>query len=293
MFSETSIAPELIAKVKKIQLKTKRKLSADLMGQYRSAFKGTGLTFSELREYQPGDDSKHIHWKATARSTKTYVKSYEEERSLNILLVLDVSTSTNFGTEKSKHEAAIEFAALIAYLALAQKDSIGLCTFTDKIENYFPPKQSRHLVQQIIKYLLAPKTFSPKTNISTTLKHLNEIKIKNFIIFVISDFISPDYQDALSVLAVKNDIVLVKLVDMLDYILPKAGIVIFQDPESGHQLEIDTSNKKSLEYLLSMEKDSNELWKKSCRKIGVDYIFLNKDPLTPLIELMNKRTRRS
>lgn len=284
--------PKLLTEIKKIELRSKRTINADLMGQYRSAFRGSGLIFSDLREYQPGDDVKNIHWKASARTGKVYVKSYEEDRLLNIIVAIDVSRSTDFGQKRSKHRAAIEFAALLTCLALAHQDAIGLCTFSDNVEEFFPPKRARTQVHRILRRLLEPQELKPATNIAKALRHLSETQKKPSVIFVISDFLSKPYDQELLMLSLKHDVILVMLEDNMDSKLPKAGLVEFEDAENGDRIIIDTNDKTALRQLEEIQKSHIQAWKDCCLRAQTDYMRLADNPLVPFVQLMNQRAQR-
>jgi len=284
--------PALLTEIRRIELRTKRTISADMMGQYRSAFRGTGLIFSDLREYEPGDDVKNIHWKATARSGKVYVKSYEEDRQLNIIVALDVSSSTNFGAKRSKHRAALEFAALVSLLAKANQDAIGLCTFSGQVEEFLPPRRARSQLHRILKKLLDPRELTPSTNVAKALKYLKENQKRSSVIFVVSDFISPPFQQELTTLTLKHDVIMVMLQDQLDYSLPTAGLVEFEDAESGARIVIDTSNGSAKKQLEDMHRARIDAWKEQCTSAGADHLVIKDNSLRPLMQLMNERAGR-
>ena len=286
------IDPGMMAEVRRIELRTRRSIDADLMGQYRSSFRGSGLVFSDLREYTAGDDVKHIHWKASARSGKVYIKSYEEDRQLNIILALDVSRSTDFGTEKSKHRKALEFCALIALLANVHQDAIGLCTFSDQVEEFIAPKRAKSQIHRLILSLLSKRDLKPSTNISNTLRFLHERQKRSSIIFIVSDFISPDYQQELTMLSLHHDVVLVMLEDRLDRQLPNAGLIEFVDAESGEKVLIDSSNSKAVNQLINLQDQYVNSWQEMCTKTGVDYMRISDNAIRPLVQLMNRRTAR-
>lgn len=286
------IDPLISSELRRIELRTKRALSSDLMGQYRSAFRGSGLVFSDLREYQNGDDIKHIHWKVTARSGKTYVKSYEEERTLRILIALDISNSTNFGAIKSKHKAALEFSVIIALLAKMGGDAVGLLTFSDKIEDYTPPSRNRSQVHNIIRQLHTPKSLAPKTDLNPALNYILERERRSSIIFIISDFISPSYEESLKRLSIKHDVICVMLDNLFDQQLPSAGIVEFVDGESDKRVLIDTSQKNFSEILEKLHHRKLKAWEERCHNVGADTMKIRDKPIQPLISLMHRRASR-
>jgi uncharacterized protein (DUF58 family) len=281
-----------MAELRRIELRTRRSIDADLMGQYRSAFRGTGLVFSDIRQYQPGDDVKHIHWKVTARSPNVYVKSYEEDRQLNIILALDISRSTQFGADKSKHQKALEFSALVALLAKSNQDAIGLCLFSDDVEEFLPARKNRSQIQRILLELMRPRELKPATNIAAAINHLNKYQRRTSIVFLISDFISPSYELELKNLSVRHDVVCVMLEDKLDVTLPQAGLVEFTDAENGQRVLLDTSSLQVRQKLNEMHNTRIEKWKGICKTAGADCIRISENSLRPLTQLMHQRAER-
>lgn len=213
----------------------RRGVRGELLGQYRSAFRGSGLVFSDLREYQPGDDVKHIHWKVTARSGHVFVKSYEEERQLTLIVALDSSNSTLCGEHTSTFKKALEFSALIALLGEDNKDKVGLCVFSNKIERFIPPAHSRGQLQRIIATLIDPPRGEKQTDIRVPLAFLRQQIRRPAILFLVSDFYSPPYERELQTVARRHDVVCVLLDDTVEKAFPNAGIVEFADAETGER----------------------------------------------------------
>ncbi len=289
---ESLISPSNLAELKRLELRSRRTVDTHLSGQYKSAFRGTGLVFSDLREYTPGDDVKHIHWKITARSGKVYIKSYEEDRELNIVIALDVSSSTIAGSMKSKHQRGLEFCAILAMLAKLNMDSLGLCLFSDKVEQFLPVSKSRMQFKRVLLELLQERKLTPDTDLASSIDFLNKNLRKTSVVFLISDFFSTAYIDQLRMLSLKHDVVSVMLEDRLDYDLPSAGLVEFQDPESGEFILLDSSNKKTRKMLsLAHEKRIKE-WEELCKKANCDYIRINQNPISSLHKLIAKRNLR-
>lgn len=289
---ESLLPPKSLAEIKRIELRTKRTLTTPLIGQYRSAFRGTGLIFNELREYMPGDDVKHIHWKVTARSGKVYVKSYEEDRELNIMLALDISRSTIAGTGRSKHQKGLEFCALISMLAKVNHDSLGLCLFSDTIYTLLPVSRSRTQLKRILRELLLERELPQATDLQNVVRDLSQKLKRSSIIFLISDFFSPITADDLRLLSGKHDVICVMLDDTLYEELPYAGLVEFVDAESGETILIDTSNKRARAALAAANSARHASCQDICTAAGADFMSIDQSPLQPLINLMTKRNQR-
>lgn len=241
---------ELLKKVRRIEIKT-RGLSANIFaGQYHSAFKGRGMAFSEVREYQYGDDIRDIDWNVTARYNKPYIKVFEEERELTVMLLVDVSASESFGTHTSiKRDIVTELAATLAFSAIQNNDKIGVIFFSDKIEKFIPPKKGRKHILYIIRELLGFEGESPKTDINMALKFLTSAIKKRCTTFMISDFIdSGNYDNALTIANRKHDLVALQVYDKLESELPNIGLMKIADAESGHEQWIDTSSTQVRKY---------------------------------------------
>lgn len=237
---------ELLKKVRRIEIKT-RGLSRNIFaGQYHSAFKGRGMAFSEVREYQYGDDIRDIDWNVTARYNKPYIKVFEEERELTVMLLVDVSGSQTFGTQNAlKRDIVTEIAATLAFSAIQNNDKIGVIFFSDKIEKFIPPKKGRKHILYIIRELITFTPESSKTNMSMALRYLTNVIKKRCTTFLISDFIDTgNYQSALTIANRKHDIVALQIYDHLETELPKVGLMKILDAETGNEQWIDTSSRK-------------------------------------------------
>lgn len=237
---------ELLKKVRRIEIKT-RGLSRNIFaGQYHSAFKGRGMAFSEVREYQYGDDIRDIDWNVTARYNKPYIKVFEEERELTVMLLVDVSGSQTFGTQNAlKRDIVTEIAATLAFSAIQNNDKIGVIFFSDKIEKFIPPKKGRKHILYIIRELITFTPESSKTNMSMALRYLTNVIKKRCTTFLISDFIDTgNYQSALTIANRKHDIVALQIYDHLETELPKVGLMKILDAETGNEEWIDTSSRK-------------------------------------------------
>ena len=267
---------ELLKKVRKIEIKT-RKLSNNIFGgEYHSAFKGRGMTFSEVRKYQYGDDVRTIDWNVTARYRDPYVKVFEEERELTLMLLVDISGSSNFGTRtKLKNEILTEIAATLAFSALNNNDKVGLVLFSNKIELFIAPKKGKIHVLRIIRELLNYESTSLKTNISKALEFLSLVQKKKAIIFILSDFIDSDYSKSVQLLSKKHDLTGVRIFDLFEKELQKSGLLFVNDAETGRKLWINSSSKKVREsYNLSFRKNA-DYFKKTFSKNGAGAIALS------------------
>ena len=286
------VPPSLVAEVRRIELKTRRSMNAETLGAYRSAFRGSGLTFADLRAYAPGDEIKNIHWKATARTGKVQVKTFEEERQLSIIVAVDTSPSTLFGKDRRNLHKGVQFAALMALLARSSGDAFGLCLFGDTVTSYTPPARRRSQVQQALLTLLSVRPSTGGTAIGAALRHIHERQRRPAVVFVVSDFVAPPFSDDLGLLALRHDVVCVALRDELDHTLPNAGLVLFKDPESGRSAVIDTSSPKVRRALTRAEETRRETLRRDCRRLGASLIEIDEDPLSPLRALMEKRATR-
>lgn len=237
---------ELIKKVRKIEIKT-RGLSNDIFaGKYHSAFKGRGMSFSEVRDYRIGDDIRDIDWNVTARSNKPHVKVYEEERELTMMLLIDVSASGDFGTQgRFKRELATEISAVLSFSAAKNNDKIGVIFFSDRIEKYIPPKKGRQHVLRIISDILDFEPQGTGTDIGGALKFFANVIKKRCTAFLISDMISEEnFDDSMKIAAGKHDLVALRLYDLRDGVMPNVGIVEFRDLESGKKVWVDTASQR-------------------------------------------------
>ncbi|ALM21160.1 hypothetical protein AAT17_07935 [Nonlabens sp. MIC269] len=237
---------ELLKKVRKIEIKTRRLSDAVFGGEYHSAFKGRGMTFSEVRQYQFGDDVRNIDWNVTARYNEPYIKVFEEERELTLMLVVDVSSSTLFGTQNQiKKEIITELCATLAFSALQNNDKVGLLLFSDQVELFVPPKKGKSHILRIIRELLEFKPEHKKTDVSGALKYMAGVLKKKAIVFVLSDFMSDDYMKTLQIIGRKHDVTGVRIYDKHEQELPKIGLVQFKDLETGKNLFINTNSSKT------------------------------------------------
>ena len=282
----------IITDVRRLEFRTRRILNADLIGQYRSAFRGSGLVYSDLREYQAGDEVRNIHWKASARTGKVFVKSYDEDRLLNIMLVIDISRSTLYGAPQSRHLRAFEFAALTAMLAQKNEDAVGLCLFSDGIEEFMRPKRSRTQIQRVILSLMEHRELRPSSDMSGAIDYLNRHIKRRGVVFLVSDFFCPPFESQLRKLAYRHDVIGVLLEDPVEKSLPEAGIVEFADAETGELRLFDTASPLARENLRQQQLQHRRKVAETCAAAQADFMSLTEDPLRPLVDLMRRRARR-
>ena len=259
---------ELLKKVRKIEIKTKRLSDHIFGGEYQSTFKGRGMAFSEVRQYQFGDDVRAIDWNVTARYNDTFIKVFEEERELTMMLIIDISGSNFFGSDSLfKNEYVTELAATLAFSATKNNDKVGLILFTDNVELYIPPKKGKSHVLRIIRELLEFKSKSKKTDINIPLKFVSNILKNRSIAFIISDFISKDYSNSLKIFSSKHDVTGIRIYDKTEEIIPNLGVVDITDNESGAKLTVNTGSKnvrkKYSEYYNSKRNEFIDFFKKS------------------------------
>ena len=235
---------EILKKVRKIEIKTKRLSKHIFSGEYHSAFKGRGMSFSEVRAYHYGDDVRNIDWNVTARTNEAHVKVYEEERELTVMLLIDVSKSSFFGTSQQfKNEYITELAAVISFSAINNNDKVGAILFTDQVEMYIPPKKGRQHILRIIRELIYHEPKSNGTNLKEPLQYLNNIIKKKSIAFILSDFITDSYEESLRIAAKKHDIIGLHVYDRYEKTIPDVGLIDVVDAETGQKKVIDTSSK--------------------------------------------------
>ena len=286
-------ASEIIKKVRKIEIKT-RSLSQNIFaGQYHSAFKGRGMAFSEVREYQYGDDVRDIDWNVTARFHHPYVKVFEEERELTVMLLVDVSGSLNFGTvHQTKREMVTEIAATMAFSAIQNNDKIGVIFFSDHIEKYIPPKKGRHHILYIIRELLDFKPKSVRTDIGMAVSYLTRMMKRRATVFLLSDFYTQeDFSKAVQIANSKHDMIAVQVYDPRAKALPNIGLMKVKDAETGHEMIIDTGSAKlrqaHTQYWLERQATLRELFSKS--KVDWTSVATNEDFTKALMLLFKKR----
>jgi uncharacterized protein (DUF58 family) len=283
---------DLLKKVRKIEIKARGLTRHIFAGEYHSAFKGRGIAFSEVREYQYGDDIRNIDWNVTARFNHPYIKVFEEERELTVMLLIDLSGSGSFGTAVNfKKDVMTEVAAVLSFSAIFNNDKIGVIFFSDKIEKFIPPQKGRKHILRIIRELLDFKPESRKTNLDVPLRFLTNAIKKRCTAFILSDFIAPDFEEALRIASNKHDIAAVKVYDPLETSIPDIGLIKVSDSETGNEKWIDTSSRISRNAYNQWWKDHVGNISNVFKKCGVDsaWISTEEDYVKPLINLFERR----
>ena len=292
---EEDISIELMQKIRAIQIKTSHMVTELMAGEYVSAFKGRGMEFNAVREYTPGDDVRLIDWNVTARMDQPFIKEYIEERELNVMLMVDVSSSGEFGsTEKFKNEISAEVASILAFSAIRNNDKIGLIVFSNKIEYYIPPKKGKAHVWNIIRTILNYQPEGRLTDLNIPLEYLLKIQKRKCIAFLISDFQATNYETNVKLARQKHDLVAISISDPRERNLPKIGLINLRDSESGETLLIDTDNREMTKLLTSYEREKRGKFKKLFRSIGVDTIEIDTDGslVEPIIRYFKIREKR-
>lgn len=270
---------DILKKVRRIEIKTKGLSSHIFSGEYHSAFKGRGMSFSEVREYSPGDDVRTIDWNVTARFRTPFVKVFEEERELTVMLLVDISNSSLFGTTgQTKRDLITEICAVISFSATTNNDKVGVIFFSDKVDKYIPPKKGKSHILRIIRELI---TIQPKqqslTDVGECLRFFNNASKKRTIAFLLSDFISKPYSDPLKLTARRHDLVGIHVYDKADKELPDAGLIQVQDSETGAIKWMDTSDKNLRKYYTALFLDHQKYCVSTFRKCGAELISIKTD----------------
>lgn len=283
---------ELLKKVRQIEIKARRNSDHMLSGEYHSSFKGRGMTFSEVRLYQYGDDVRAIDWNVTAKLNETYIKVFEEERELTLMLVVDISGSTHFGSQGVfKREMAAEICASLAFSALANNDKVGILLFADGPEQYIPPRKGKKHLLRIIREILEFQPKSNKTNISSTLEHFLNIQRKKAIVFMVSDFVANDYLDVLKVALRKHEMIGVRLYDPSEEHIPNLGMLQVFDPEKNEYTWINTSRARVRKAFTIMQLEYAQYFREGFSKYGGGAIDIDiRQPyLKKLIQYFKRR----
>lgn len=286
---------EIFKKVRKIEIKTRGLSNQIFSGQYHSVFKGRGMAFSEVREYQYGDDIRNIDWNVTARFNHPYIKIFDEERELTVMLLIDVSGSNEFGTQKLlKEEMITEIAAVLAFSAIQNNDKVGVIFFSNKIEKFIPPKKGTSHILRIIRELIDFKPENRETNIAEALRYLTNVIKKRCTAFVLSDFIDKNFDDAIRIANKKHDLIAVRIYDKRETEIPNVGLIQVKNAETGKIMWVDTADQRVRRNFMNwaMEKDKylTEIFSRS----GVDVakIRTDQDYVKPLISMFKKREAR-
>ncbi len=289
-------AKEIFKKVRKIEIKTRGLSNHIFAGQYHSSFKGRGMAFSEVREYNYGDDVRNIDWNVTARFNKPFVKVFEEEREMTVVLLIDVSASHEFGTLQSfKQDVITEIAAVLSFSAIKNNDKVGVIFFSDKIEKFIPPKKGSTHILRIIRELVDFQAESKGTDIAGALKFLTNAIKKRCTAFVISDFKSPAFMDALKIATSKHDVMAVRIFDQRESEMPNVGLIQMVDAETGETRWMDTSDRSTREFFSEKARIEELQVKEVFKKSGVDManISTGEDYVKPLVVMFKKREARA
>ena len=304
------IARELIKKIRKIEIYTNRLVNDQLAGQYQSVFKGRGMAFEEVRQYQPGDDIRLIDWNVSARMNDVYIKLFVEEREITVMLLVDMSASGLFGTcEQTKREIAAEMAAVMAFSAIKNNDRVGLIIFTDQVEKFVPPKKGKKHVLRVVSEILSYRPRSRQTELAAGLEFLGRVTKRSSVVFLLSDFLVPPpegeapdprrhalpprLEHALRVVNRKHDLIPVTITDPLEDELPEIGLVSLVDYETGEIVEFDTTGPEAVAHSLYMRR-ARELRQQMFRRMKMDFVNVRTDqPYLPaLVDFFKARERR-
>ena len=283
---------ELLKKVRKIEIRSRGLTRQIFAGEYHSAFRGRGMAFSEVREYQFGDDIRSIDWNVTARLGHPYVKIYEEERELTVMLLVDVSRSGDFGTVSStKRELMTEIAAVLAYSVVANNDKVGLMLFSDRVEKYIPPKKGRGHMLRIIREMLSYEPQGSGTSLSEPLRYITNVLRKRCTAFILSDFMAPPFIESLRIASGKHDLVALRITDRREREMPDLGFMKVKDPETGQEMWIDTSSSRVREEYAGHWTRLDAQVSNTFINCGVDSVSIStgEDYIKPLISLFKHR----
>lgn len=293
---ENPLSPEMLKRLKNIQLRSQRLTNNIFSGRYKSTFKGRGMAFEKVREYQPGDDVRHIDWHVTARMRTPYIKEYREEREMTVMLLVDVSASLYFGsTATFKSDIALEVAAMLAYLAAESQDNVGLILFSDCVECLIPPKKGRNHIWKMLRHMLTLQPVAKKTSIKTALQALHQIAKHHHTVFIISDFLDHNFHHELKKTALRHDVNAVYIQDKREIELSNTGFVSLQDAETGEHIMIDSHHHASAQALSHMLKQTSEQQKILLKQAGTSVIELTpqQDCLEPFIRFFKQRQRHA
>jgi len=289
------LSPELLGKIQRFHFKTKRLANDIFAGQYGSAYKGRGIEFAEVREYQPGDDIRSIDWNVTARFGRPFVKLFHEERELTVLILLDLSGSHLFGTrERFKRELLAEIAGMLAFLAIRTNDKVGAILFSSQVEKYLPPKKGASHVWRLIKEVFTYEPQNLSTHIDGALNYLNRVAKRHAIVFLISDCLDSGFERSLKMTSKKHDLTVIRVTDPAEEILPDLGWMTLRDPETGQVALINTRSRSLREKWQRYREDQRKYLNDLLRKAGVDLVEISTDgsPVEPLSRLFDQRRKR-
>ena len=289
------IPREILKKVKRIEIQTRGLVNNFFGGEYHSVFKGRGMTFSEVREYQPGDDIRLIDWNVTARSGNPFIKVFEEERELTVFLIVDISASGIFGSRSQlKKNIGAEIASVLGFSAIKNNDKVGLILFSDEVVKYLPPKKGKSHVLRVIRELLYTTPDGDGTSIKNALEFLMKVSKRKSVVFLLSDFLDKEYWDSVRVVNRKHDLIGIKIYDPFENDLPNIGMLKVEDPETGSMFWIDTSYVPDLQKMNNDNIRSLSDLEKESAKIGLDFISISttEDYIEPLMNFFKRRGKK-
>ena len=289
------IPKEILAQIRKIEIRSGKLVNEIFAGQYSSVFKGRGMEFSEVREYAPGDDVRAIDWNVTARYGKPFIKKFVEERELTVMLLVDASASQKFGTkDRFKSELTAEFASVIAFSAIKNNDRVGMIIFTDRVEKVIRPKKGRNHILRLIREALYFKPEGKGTDLTLAMQYLNELWQRKAVVFLLSDFEDKDFSQALRITGRKHDLIAVKFQDPGETAIPGAGMIELEDPETGKRLNIDSSDHFFMAQYLKRKAERSQALQKLFIQANVDSINITNGTsyIVPLIQFFKRREKR-
>ena len=289
------IPREILRKVRRIEITTRGLVDQVFSGEYHSVFKGRGINFAEVREYDYGDDIRTIDWNVTARTGTPHVKIFEEERELTVMLLVDVSASGDFGTrERMKGDLAVEVCSLLAFSAIKNNDKVGLIIFSDRVEKFVPPRKGRRHVLRVLREMLYHEPAGRTTDLGAALEYLSRIIRRRAVVFVVSDFVSKPFEKALGVAGRRHDVVALRVRDRRESELPPIGLVELEDAETGERLVVDTSNRDFRAAFASRGEEARAEQDRTFRRSKVDVVDLGpgRPYLRPLMRFFEERGRR-
>jgi uncharacterized protein (DUF58 family) len=286
---------EIVKKLRKIEIHTARLANDQLAGSYHSVFKGRGMAFSEVRQYQPGDDVRFIDWNVSARMNDTYVKVFTEEREMTVMLLVDVSGSERFGSvAQPKTETVAEVGALLAFSAIKNNDRVGLILFSDRVERFVPPKKGTGHVMRVVTEMLNAKPEHRGTDIRCALDLLGHLVKRKAVVFLISDFIADGYERALRISSARHDLIPIQVVDRREEELPDLGVVLMEDLETGELFEVDTSSKRAREAYATRVAKQRATREQLFKRLSLDHltIYTDRSYVRPIADLFRRRQKR-
>ncbi|UCD64207.1 MAG: DUF58 domain-containing protein [Candidatus Zixiibacteriota bacterium] len=289
------IPKEILKKIRRIEIRTKKLVNDLFSGEYHSTFKGQGMEFEEVRQYEPGDDIRLIDWNVTARTGYPHIKKFKEERELSVVMLVDASSSGHFGTrDRYKSETSAELCALLAFSAIKNNDKVGLIIFTDKIEKFIPPQKGRAHVLRLIREILYFKPRGVATDIGGALEYFNRVIKRKSVVFLVSDFLSENYLHPLRIANNKHDVIAVKISDPRESSFESIGLLELQDAETGEVFMVDTGSREFRKEFAARAEEDNLGLSKAFKLINLDFINIRTDQsyIVPLINFFRMRERR-